>query len=210
MSIHIPTFCSSHNCDVEKFFNAWEQVASSISENALIEGLSNSKTLHLIKNSKSLLTTHGRKTGARTYRKVKICRNCGETGHSRKECKACWGCGKLGHSRRNCPQSITNEVNDSSKEVNGIEMPEGAIGLETSGSDFPYLSSMEEQRICYRCNAVGHIAKLCPTRVSQTPDDEPEAGTLYAPRGDVALQPSKCSKPVFVFPQCFDFMDARC
>jgi len=164
--------------DLEVFFNSWAhvtlEVASKIescpsSSQGTVAGFSDgnvSQPLNL--HAPDMSPTESLKSikSGKKVLKLKVCRNCGEQGHSRKECKACWGCGKIGHSRRDCPNDVFGATEAKMSKLNDVEVsaPTQSCDLSTSTTSPIRKASLEEDRICYRCSAFGHIAKFCPTR----------------------------------------------
>lgn len=83
MPIEIPAFRTNASMDIDSFFEAWSHVADT----------------DLACSDLSLCSI----TDDESEKAEKVCRNCGEHGHSRKECQGCWGCGATDHIRRDCP-----------------------------------------------------------------------------------------------------------
>mmetsp|Transcript_36440 Transcript_36440/g.46762 ORF Transcript_36440/g.46762 Transcript_36440/m.46762 type:complete len:189 (+) Transcript_36440:268-834(+) len=119
MSVHapaIPLFRATPSYDVENFFNAWLHVGDEVLKESLThtymsyfpETINDEITASTqMGHDCSTNSNNSPNSGIQMTNNAKVCRNCGKTGHSRKECKACWGCGLLGHTRRDCPTAST-------------------------------------------------------------------------------------------------------
>ena len=102
------------------------------------------------------------------------CYNCGEFGHSAKNCSKgiiCHKCNKPGHMSKNCPSHKNDNINNNNNNINlnnndNKNNEAGAIKCYNCGKIGHKMSECPNKKgkYCYICGKSGHIQAQCPDK----------------------------------------------